>query len=216
MLNIFMIEDGRYLIISLSGRTGSTLITALLNEYYCHKFQSMNDIFFEQTYSNQISIPTELPNDKFIFKIHDLKLFSYVRKHEDLVLIHSTRNYFDQMISLYVSEKTNIWSAPTIGFDDNRYNSLVPFDIPPGEFFRRINKCRRLNDDFSDITKMYNVYSIDYDSISNNYNKVYEILDIDFRLNQNYRPFIKKTPVNYRYFIINYDELNETYTKLYQ
>ena len=52
-----MIEDVRYLIISLNGRTGSTLITALLNEYYCHKFQSMNDMFFEQTYSTQNSIP---------------------------------------------------------------------------------------------------------------------------------------------------------------
>jgi hypothetical protein len=211
-----MVEDSRYLIVSLSGRTGSTLITALLNEYYCHKFQSMDDMFFEQTYPTRNSIPTDLPNNKFIFKIHQLDLFSYLRKHEDLVLIHSTRNYFNQMISLYVSKKTNIWSTPAMRFDDNQYKSLVSFDIQPEEFFRRIDQVRRSDDNFSDITKMYNVYSIDYDSISNNYNKVYEILNIDFRLNQNYRPFIKKTPVNYRDFIINYDELNETYTKLYQ
>ena len=216
MLNIFMVEDQRYLIIALSGRTGSTLITALLNEYYCHKFHSMNDIFFEQTYLSHNSIPSGLPNNKFIFKIQELELFSCVKKHTDLVLIHSTRNYFNQIISLYVAQKTNIWTAPSLGFDDNQYKSLIPFNINPEEFFKRVDKCRRLNSNFSDMTKMKNVYSIDYDTISNNYNKVYEILNIDFRLDENYHPFIKKTPINYRDFIINYDELKETYNKLYQ
>jgi hypothetical protein len=201
-----------YFIASIAGRTGSTLITFLLDEYFRKKYYHL----LNQDYTNFFLNDTvdrhdyKIPLDKFILKTHKEEIFESF-KDRGFTYINSIRNTWEQTISIIVAEKTNLWGNFSATDVLAEYSKLQPFKVDINQFVDRVEMIKETQRDFAEKIKLYDIklYTIDYASIANDYDNFYKLLDLDFKL-ENIDSFpIKKTPIEYRDFIINYEELEE-------
>lgn len=201
----------KYFIFS-PGRTGSTLLSQVLKNYYNYKLASTENIIYYQNHNDLV------PNWNIpIIHSHDLPTLEY-ELPEDYSLIINTRCIFDSVISLFIARATNHWHIGTsqeqqtysCKFKNFKYTISIP------EF---LEQCRsndfQYQESFLIATWRVNSdhYVIDYNNFFNNYNHIFKILDINFSVDHNTK---YGSPMSIDKFSIieNLAEVYESYIKL--
>ena len=177
-------------------RSGSTLTAVMLSQYLSIKYKEHNSIIGVENTTIQNFTP------KSVYHSHNV--YNIKLAPESCVLIRNKRDLVDCAISTLVAKKLQIWTH----FNHQEVSKDIDLTISLSDFDVEMKKLYIWEKAADAVFENYAYFTVEYNSIKNDPNNVFKILNMDFHINMN-KDIPTKVNLDYKRDIPNYLDLIE-------